>query len=352
MRHTRILPFLAAILLGLFLGCSRYDAELLGEPEPEPAPQEEQMVPYETPPGDFERATEPYDVGMFDDLKFYGTWHWVEPYGWVWRPIVVAEWQPFLYGHWIWSEYGWMWVSYDPWGWATSHYGFWVVDFIYGWIWIPDYTWSPCRCDWIMFDDYIGWAPMPPPGVRYRDPWEAYEDNPWITVPAGKFKSTNIGNFRTVPKYKTGYTDRSIVRSAPEAHDIERITHKPVSRVDVDLDRRVVGEREFARVKLPADQQSIVNKQRSKMKTIPPSSGRPSSSAEKIRSGGSTQAPGGAMTPPSVAPAPQTSDDPRTKDKSKTEPKKDSGGSKEKPQDFKEKRKEEKKEEPKEKKKG
>jgi len=339
MRCTLKPWILAALMITIGAGCSGYDRELLGEPEP--ARRAEAEVVNEPAPEEIAEATDEFDVGMFDDLKFYGTWHWIDPYGWVWRPIVVSEWQPFLYGHWIWSQYGWMWVSYDPWGWATAHYGFWTLDFVYGWIWIPDYEWSPCRCDWILYDDYICWSPVPPPGVKFKEPWEP-DQNPWVSVPVGRFKETSVGNYRTTPKFKSGYSDRTLRRSPPEAHDIERISGKTMSVVDVQLDREVFGEREFARVRLPADQQQIVDKQRSKMKTP---------NSDTIRSGG---------TRSKYQPGPQTqsevdtgSDDPRTHGKStssstRTETKKDSGGSKKdtdkkEPQEYKEKRKDDEK---------
>src|SRR5512134_1849778 len=103
-----------AILAALFLvaGCSSYDRELLGDPEPakpaEPAYAEEAAPVTEDSLG----------VGMFNELGYYGQWHWIDPYGWVWRPSVVSEWQPFVRGHWIWTQYGWTWVDYDAWGWA------------------------------------------------------------------------------------------------------------------------------------------------------------------------------------------------------------------------------------------
>jgi hypothetical protein len=36
----------------------------------------------------------------FAILDRYGEWIEVAPFGWCWRPFVVAEWRPFCYGHW------------------------------------------------------------------------------------------------------------------------------------------------------------------------------------------------------------------------------------------------------------
>jgi hypothetical protein len=336
MRSTLIVSILAAFIFGP--GCGGYDRELLGEPQPAQPEAAEYAPPEQYEPADTAEAEEPRDVGMFDDLKFYGTWHWIDPYGWVWRPLVVSSWQPFLYGHWIWSQYGWMWVSYDPWGWATSYYGNWVVDFTYGWVWIPDYEWSPCRCDWILYDDYICWSPVPPSGVRYKEPWED-QGTPWVSVPVNKFKEPSVGSYRTKPRYKSGYSDRTLRRSAPEAHDIERTGSRTLGVIQVKLDRAVFGEREFARVQLPPEQEILVEEQRAKMKS--------DSSKPEAKKSGTTSPP----------PAKTDNGDTRTKSKSKAEPaKKDSGAKKDadkkdapkyKEQKSEEKKKEDAKKEPK-----
>jgi hypothetical protein len=229
--------------------------------DPEPAPAAQPATAYND-----EESSPPPDslgVGEFDDLRYYGQWHRVDRFGWAWRPTVVSEWQPFTRGHWIWSQYGWMWVDYDPWGWATSHYGYWTWDFAMGWIWIPDYTWSPCQCDWFLYDDYISWAPVPPPGVKFKEPWEG--EKAWVSVPVRRFKDPDVGIYRTNPKFKPESAS-VLSRSAPDVREIERRGLRfPVT--EVQLERRVVGEREFAKVKLPPDQQQIIDNQRVRLKT-------------------------------------------------------------------------------------
>ncbi len=53
-------------------------------------------------------------------------------------------------------------MSDDPWGWATDHYGRWFYDPDYGWVWVPGYEWAPAWVDWVVYDGWIGWAPLPP----------------------------------------------------------------------------------------------------------------------------------------------------------------------------------------------
>jgi hypothetical protein len=248
MRDTLRNTFLA--LLFFAAGCSGYDRELMGDPEPEPQePAAEQSLAPET--------EDSLGVGMFNELEYYGQWHHMEPYGWVFRPSVVSEWQPFINGHWIWTQYGWMWVDYDPWGWATSHYGYWTYDFAMGWVWIPDYTWSPVQVDWVMFDDYICWSPVPPPGTRFKEPWDA--DKAWVSVPVRRFKEQNIADYRVIPTVKSD--SPMVYRGAPDIREIER--HGPkFSMVEVQLDRRVVNEREFAKVRFTDEQRRIIDNSR------------------------------------------------------------------------------------------
>lgn len=261
MRHTLQIAFLAALFV--VAGCAQYDRELMGDPQPrEAAVSHTTPVPAETSTAD----SDSMDVGMFNDLDYYGSWHQMDPYGWVWRPNVVMDWQPFVNGHWIWTQYGWMWVDYDPWGWATSHYGYWTMDFALGWVWIPDYTWSPVRCDWMEYGNYIGWCPVAPPGAAFKEPWDGAKA--WVWVPVRKFKQDDIGTYRATPKFKSG-TDPEVSRGAPVLSDIERKGAGVFPRVNVELDRRVVRNREFAVVKYPPDQQDVIAAHRGNIQPMP-----------------------------------------------------------------------------------
>ena len=73
------------------------------------------------------------------DLDAAGTWIYVAPYGYVWRPTGVGVgWAPYRRGRWSWIDwYGWTWVGCEPWGWAPYHYGRWFWGANYGWLWYP-----------------------------------------------------------------------------------------------------------------------------------------------------------------------------------------------------------------------
>jgi hypothetical protein len=269
MRNPSIL--LALLALGS-AGCfGGYDRELLGDPAPavsaapaQATPSEATLAESEYPDSVGEELIHtPSEYGMFDELDPYGAWYQTPEYGTVWQPMAVAGWQPFMYGHWIWTSYGWMWVSYEPFGWATYHYGNWWLDPVMGWIWIPNYNWSPCPADWFYSDGYLGWAPLPPPGRVWDDPWNdqgRYKD-PWVVVETGKFKDVDVGENRVPPqRFKAAYRTGTAVRRAPDTNTIERATRQSIKETDVRIDSRRVGEREVRKVVLPTREQQIVDR--------------------------------------------------------------------------------------------
>ncbi len=103
---------------------------------------------------------------FYDPLAAEGAWVNVQPYGRCWHPAhVEADWRPYCNGHWEWTDVGWYWVSDEPWSWACYHYGSWVDNPTYGWVWIPGTEWAPAWVVWRESSDYIGWAPYAPAGV-------------------------------------------------------------------------------------------------------------------------------------------------------------------------------------------
>ncbi len=248
--------------LAMLAGCG-YDRELLGDPAPEPEPQVAETQAFD----DYSEGTvAPEDnLEMFSDLRFYGSWYTLQPYGWVWRPVVVADWAPMTRGHWVWTSYGWMWVSYDTFE-VTYNYGFWTYDFALGWVWVPDTIWAPVRCDWVLHDDYISWCPMPPPQVRYKDPWDGDDLNPWVTVPTRKFKDTEVTKYRVPAKFKSETSHRYTRRSPPEPSAVERSMGRSLVVTDVQLDQPPTGSQLVTRVVMPPEEQAIIDQYRSAAK--------------------------------------------------------------------------------------
>ena len=123
----------------------------------------------------FRAHEQPVPVGdysnFYDSLSSYGSWFETPTYGYVWQPIVVREsnWRPYSRGRWICSDRGWTWASDEPFGWATYHYGRWARLRNRGWVWVPGSEWAPSWVSWRESGSHIGWAPLPPETLAYRN---------------------------------------------------------------------------------------------------------------------------------------------------------------------------------------
>ena len=111
------------------------------------------------------RAASQDQALFYDALAPYGAWVNYSQYGPVWYPTrgVPANWRPYVDGRWSPTAAGWTFETSEPWGWATYHFGNWMPTTEYGWVWVPGSTWYPSTVAWRTSDDYIGWAPIPPP---------------------------------------------------------------------------------------------------------------------------------------------------------------------------------------------
>jgi Family of unknown function (DUF6600) len=181
------------------------------------------------------------------DLAPYGRWVAVASYGEVWCPRgVAAGWQPYLDGEWVDTDYGWTWVSYDPFGEVPFHYGTWVWVDPYGWVWIPGTVWAPAWVTWCYSDDYVGWAPLPPSiDLRlsgYVGPPIVLPASRYVFVPTGRFVGQRISRVRLSPRRNSAilaHTRKTttfgiyhgVVRDpGPPVTRIERVTHRRIER--------------------------------------------------------------------------------------------------------------------------
>lgn len=190
---------------------------------------------------------------FYDELSPYGDWMDNPSYGQVWRPRVSQDFQPYATdGHWEMTEYGNTWVSDYEWGWAPFHYGRWLLDDYYGWIWVPGDEWGPAWVSWRSGGGYYGWAPLGPSmgiDLNLNIPY-----NYWVFVPDIYIRSPRVYSY-CVPRNRVygiyggtsylnnyyRYNNRAYVYG-PQRHDIERITRNRINvyRAD-DLYRRGRG---------------------------------------------------------------------------------------------------------------
>ena len=121
------------------------------------------------------------DFRRDSELSWNGEWIQTPEYGTVWRPRRVSDdWQPYVYGRWVWTQAGWAWASDEPFGWAVYHYGRWSWSPAFGWMWVPGRVWAPAWVSWRWSDGYAAWCPL---GPRQ---WVA-PASLWVVVPARQF---------------------------------------------------------------------------------------------------------------------------------------------------------------------
>ncbi|MBN1354652.1 hypothetical protein JXA40_00100 [bacterium] len=217
-----------------------------------------------------------YSPGFYDqtDMDFYaalgpyGEWVYLGDFdGYIWIPHVSMTWRPYSYGTWTYTSYGWTWVAYEPWGWIPHHYGRWFYHPSYRWIWIPGTTWGPAYVTWGYYNGYYGWAPLPPQNTRYyRHSHRYYRDrhsdhydrsshwyghhndyessnyrwipnDAWTFVGERNFLANNAMDY-SADRETAGRIFRSNhfvpLEKAPSTRQIEKVTGKPVTRMQVD----------------------------------------------------------------------------------------------------------------------
>jgi hypothetical protein len=183
------------------------------------------------------------------ELAPYGRWVYASGYGEVWYPTAVrAGWAPYVDGEWIYTDCGWTWVSYDPFG-DPFHYGTWVWLDPYGWCWEPGYVWAPAWVTWAWTDGYIGWAPLPPTfaitASGYSGGAVTVAQNRYVFVPINRFAGTNVSTVRVASTQNSTILARAqratrfsvaggvVHTGGPPTALVERATGRPLRAVSV-----------------------------------------------------------------------------------------------------------------------
>jgi FecR protein len=121
-----------------------------------------------------------YSSGLAS-LYTYGAFYPTAGFGNCWRPYGVGlGWSPFDSGFWYSdASFGTAFIGNQPWGWLPYHYGGWVFDPGYGWLWAPSgfgsvgyYPgWSPVTGVWLRSrGGPVGIVPVHPLDARGKTP--------------------------------------------------------------------------------------------------------------------------------------------------------------------------------------
>lgn len=221
LRHLRPVHLLAVALLS---GCAAGNAPVPGESMPAAR-----------------AGLHPEYRIFYDALQGYGDWLLIEPYGFVFRPLInINDWRPYSQGFWAPSDvYGWTWISAEPFGWATYHYGRWMYDRFQGWVWIPGADWGPAWVDWQQAGDYVGWSPLMAssapsiPGGAYA--WVPMSQLAVTDVHAHVVTSTQLGTRVEDARPIQNTVERGGItfNRGPTMQEVERHTG-PLLRVHID----------------------------------------------------------------------------------------------------------------------
>ena len=193
---------------------------------------------------------------FYHTLAPYGEWISMDGNLVVWRPATVQiDWRPYSIGSWSWTENGWYWDSYEPFGWATYHYGRWIFDDYYGWVWIPDTQWAPAWVEWRYDDNYIGWAPLPPYasfhvdfGIHFSTNWRS-SYRYWNFVGYHDFCDTHVYYHFVNHSFVHKFFDRTKYRTNYYRHN-DRIFNGGVHRKLVEKRAGVeIRERNISRTR-------------------------------------------------------------------------------------------------------
>ena len=180
---------------------------------------------------------------FYENLAPYGIWIDDPQYGYVWSPEVDGSFRPYYTnGHWVMTDYGNTWISDYPWGWACFHYGRWIFDSYYGWLWIPGSNWGPAWVSWRFGEGYYGWAPLGPGYEFGSSSYNEYNcpNDWWVFIPPQYLYTGNYYRYwygphsnstilhNTVFINNTYENNHNTYVSGPRVRDVEQVTGKPV----------------------------------------------------------------------------------------------------------------------------
>jgi len=143
-------------------------------------------------------ASPPPKIDFKEELRPYGEWLVITPYGKLWHPYprVAGEgFVPYLTnGRWLRGDRGWSFQSDFEWGSLVFNYGRWLWLKDYEWVWSLDEKWArPCELALRLGQRRVG---ADRPGARGA----ATPEERWVFVKARHFAQPSIEKFKLNPE--------------------------------------------------------------------------------------------------------------------------------------------------------
>ena len=205
----------------------------------------------------------------YSNLSQHGSWIVSAEYGHVWQPREYnREWNPYYDGHWVYTEMGWTWVSDYEWGAIPYHYGTWVSEPRFGWVWIPGNVWAPA---WVVFrtgPDCIGWAPVPP-GYSIGVSIDFGVSSSFVFVSPREFLAprirasimpvsrTNVFINNTTVVNNIVIQNNIVINRGPDIRIVEKATGRAIRRQRIESVARVAPFSHVSRAQLAVDPQRV-----------------------------------------------------------------------------------------------
>jgi hypothetical protein len=173
-----------------------------------------------------------YTSGLAD-LQTYGSWYSVAGYGNCWRPYGVGfGWTPFGGGGGWFGDpfFGTMFIGSQPWGWLPYHFGSWVFDPMFGWLWDPSgfgfgfggfFPWQPVTGRWVRNrNGGLGVVPVHPLDSRGKAPVNMNQGVFAVNAGgvSGRVPVTAGEEWKTVKAPPRGFVANNIVTSSVPQH--------------------------------------------------------------------------------------------------------------------------------------
>jgi hypothetical protein len=116
---------------------------------------------------------------------------------------------------------------------------------------------------WITYDDYVGWAPLPPYGITYKNPWEESEHHHWRVVKLRDFTRDNIRNYGVLnppARINELSTRRQNDRIPPSKSLVERSIGRNLPEAKAEHETIKLPPRQIQKMNLPQEENKRVEK--------------------------------------------------------------------------------------------